>query len=618
MRITYNSVFILLVLLTFCNCQAKKERKRHKRAASKEISSQIASLKLRIEASQLLLANNPEQVDSVYDRINLPFRNPPEIQSTDQKLDTEFKIDFATNLVYNTAKQQNIRLYHRSYNGQLVGPTLRMKPGDSLFIQLMNQLPALVPSQPCDPYAPFPDSIDGNIIDSLRFNNTNLHVHGLHVSPMGHGDNVFVNLAPECNFQNRIGVPYEHAPGTFWYHPHVHGSTAIQVSSSMGGALIIEGGLDDQEQIKEMEEKVFVLQQMPYTPDTTGNIDNNRYVIEFLEGTTFGPGTWQKGIDSLSSGWHTTINGMTIPVIEMQSEEVQRWRFIHAGVRETINLKLGSLKGDTLIFEKLYAIAEDGIAYGYRSDVDSMILQPGYRADLLIQSTLEQGKSKDTLFLFDLETGALDGDNLESDKILAMVVLSAPNGNPVATQLPSSEDLAGYAPFPSLVDVPVTDSMQYVKFNIIPRKPKPALYQINGVSFNHENPPRTLTLNKIQEWTLTSGLAGHPFHIHINHFQVQQYFSRDSVTAPWVDQKIAPIWKDTYYVGQNDSIIMKTVYKNFIGDFVLHCHILDHEDQGMMQCVRIDSANTIIDFLDSRGIRFCGPEYSNSLSILTE
>ncbi|MFY0598593.1 MAG: multicopper oxidase domain-containing protein [Cyclobacteriaceae bacterium] len=600
-------MMVMLILMS-CGGTNNKTEKRPRAKISDRLQSEIQSIK-----------SNFKNASGNEDLIHLPFENPKEIVSSNGKLDTQFDIAFATNELYNTEVKSNISLRHRSYNGKLVGPTLRVKPGDSLLVNLVNNLPAYGKPEPCDPYVTHSDGVDPNYIDTMRFNRINLHTHGLHVSPMGQGDNIFVNLTPGCSFQNRIGIPTNHATGTFWYHPHVHGSTAIQVSSGMGGAIIIEGGLDTLDLIREMEEKIFVLQQMPYIPDSaSGNPD--RYAIKFLEDTTFGPGSWEAGIKN-GTGWRTTVNGQVLPVIEMESEEVQRWRFIHAGVRETINLRLARTVGDSIEFSLIYAIAQDGIAYGYRSDVDSMILQPGYRADLLIQEFLGD-VPQDTLYLVDGSSTELYGENNESSKVLAVIVLKPKSGKPIATTLPSSEMLTPYAPYPSLVDKEVTDLMEYVNFVIIPESWPEAndttRFQINGVAFDHLNPPRTLTLNKIQEWTLTSSLADHPFHIHVNHFQLMKKWHRSSPTDPWIEQEISHIWKDTYFVEQNDSIIIKTVYKDFIGDFVIHCHILDHEDQGMMQCVRVDSAGVINNYLLDNGIKFCGPEYNNSLSSLTK
>lgn len=599
LSICYLRLALLIFAISLLSCEKRDDRLSTK--ASPQLLRAIAELK-----RQNLSKSNDFDDPRLF---KLPFKNPPEVKSLNGVLNTDLDVRFTTSEVYNTVMDKNISLLHRSYNGRLVGPTLRLKPGDSMIVNLRNNLPVYQPSETCDPYLPIQDGIDPNYMDTLRFNNTNLHTHGLHVSPMAHGDNVFVNLNPGCHFQNRIEIPRNHAPGTFWYHAHLHGSTAIQVSSGMGGTILIEGGLDHQPDIRAMQEKLFVLQQIPYTPDTIGNPSSDRYAVKFIDGVTFGPTSWSTGISD-STGWRTTINGMTIPVIELQSTEAQRWRFVHAGVRETINLKLVREDGNQIIHEKLYAIAEDGIAYGYRDDVDSMILQPGYRADILVQTTHSGGNEADTLYLIDADSPVLDAvssNDRESEKVLAIVVIPKPEKSPVADKLPTSQELAEYAPYPSLVNTPVTADTEYVNF-VIRNVDDTTRFQINNVSFSHTNPPRLLNLNDVQQWTLTSSLGGHPFHIHINHFQIQKRFSNG------IEQPIKPKWKDTYFVPQTDSVIVKTVYKDFIGDFVLHCHILDHEDQGMMQCVRIDSANRIGKYLIDQGIQFCGPGYENSIS----
>lgn len=559
------------------------------------------------------------QLSGSEDLIFQPFQNPPEVSSIGTKLQTKLDIQFATNKLYNTSVKKNIELYHRSYNGQLVGSTWRIKPGDSLYVDLTNRLEDK--SCDSDPLDPKHDhGADMNKINPARFNITNLHVHGLHVSPSGHSDNVFVELNPGCDFQNRIGVPNNHAQGTFWYHGHVHGSTAIQVSSGMAGALIIEGGLDYVPEIQKMEEKIFVLQQMPYFKDSS----RGNYHIPFDESRTgnFGPGRWNRSAKSL--GWRTTINGQTIPVIEMAPGEVQRWRFIHAGVRETVNLQLFDKEGPKKLFpQNMHAIAEDGVAYGYMNEVKAMKLQPGYRADLLVKVPDNVG---DTLYLMDTgtkELGSLDDvPKKEAPKLLAMVILKNKTGD-IAMRLPNSKDLISLAPYASLVDEPTTADIEKVKFNIIPGSP--TKFQINDSSFHPAN-IRKLALNDVQDWHLTSGRGGHPFHIHVNHFQILEKYTRPCLEKDaegdcktydkkkWEKRPVHRLWKDTYFIPSIDSVIFRTVYKDFTGKFVIHCHILDHEDQGMMQSVEIlpDDGFNILS-----GITMCGKE-NDLVSILTK
>ena len=93
-------------------------------------------------------------------------------------------------------------------------------------------------------------------------NTTNLHTHGLHISPSNSSDNVLLKIEPGGRFQYRFDIPDDHQPGTFWYHAYVHGSTALQVANGMGGALIIEGGLDTLQAISAARERLFMFQQM--------------------------------------------------------------------------------------------------------------------------------------------------------------------------------------------------------------------------------------------------------------------------------------------------------------------------------------------------------------------
>ena len=113
------------------------------------------------------------------------------------------------------------------YNGGIPGPTLRLRAGDVLNIQLVN-----------------------NLVQA-----TNLHVHGLHVSPEGNGDNVFISVEPASGFDYEYRLPKDHPPGVYWYHPHHHGTVADQIFAGLFGAIIIE----DPEPIEVSAERVMVV-----------------------------------------------------------------------------------------------------------------------------------------------------------------------------------------------------------------------------------------------------------------------------------------------------------------------------------------------------------------------
>jgi FtsP/CotA-like multicopper oxidase with cupredoxin domain len=112
-----------------------------------------------------------------------------------------------------------VHLYLRSYEGGL-GPTLRMKPGETLKVRLVNDMPPnrdLMPNNPSHPH---------------QFNNTNFHFHGAHCSPSGIADNVMRSMVPGKSYDIEISLPEDHARGTYWYHPHHHGSADVQVRAA--------------------------------------------------------------------------------------------------------------------------------------------------------------------------------------------------------------------------------------------------------------------------------------------------------------------------------------------------------------------------------------------------
>jgi len=142
------------------------------------------------------------------------------------------KIVYTDGKIYNPATQTYDRVRLRSYNGTdvapdtpFVTPTIEAAPGNTVRIELDNQLPV-------DPAC---TSANTAMNTPHCFNGTNLHAHGLWVSPTGNGDNVLLSINPGAQFGYEYNIPRDHPAGTYWYHTHRHGSTALQVSSGMAG-----------------------------------------------------------------------------------------------------------------------------------------------------------------------------------------------------------------------------------------------------------------------------------------------------------------------------------------------------------------------------------------------
>lgn len=456
-----------------------------------------------------------------------PFRNPEERRASGGELATSLTTRFARNEI------GGIPVCLRSYEGKLVGPTLRAKPGDTLVIDFGNQLAAGV----CPGPPPEPRSLV-----------TNLHTHGLHVSPAGNSDNVLLELVPKQKFRFEIRIPKSHVAGTFWYHAHVHGSTAIQVSNGMSGALIVDGGerpsLDSVPEIrKAMErdrEKIFVFQQIPY--QQTGRVEAAQ-------------------LENFLTGWQgeTTINGQYEPVIRLRSGEVSRWRFIHSGIAASLNV--------TLDGHMLHEIALDGLPRGRLVSQRRIELQPGYRSDVLIQAGAPG--------IYKLRDAASDAASslqegvAEAEDILATVIIE-PGGERMA--LPTNAQLLPHA-LPPIPDAELQGPVQRIRFSIENNK-----FLINGREFDPAMPPRKLILGSANAWEISAANGNHPFHIHVNPFQVR--IQNEVGNTEWV-------WRDTFLVRGGQSFLARSRYETYIGRFVLHCHNLFHEDRGMMELVEV-------------------------------
>lgn len=534
------------------------------------------------------------------------FRNPPEVRPTSAGTRYTLEVRYGDNVIAGCA------VHLRSYNGMPVGPTIRAKPGDTLYLTLVNHLPEREDPHPQNP----PPSGHGQ---HFSFNITNLHTHGLHTAPQGseqaEGDNVLLEIPPGSTQKYEIHIPENHPSGTFWYHAHVHGATAIQVSSGMAGALLIEGGhhdhggLDSVPQIAKAQERIFVLQQFNYGPD--GRIENF---------TQPGDRNW------LSRG--VMVNGQLVPTIKMRPGEIQRWRLVHAGVEDNIHLSLDE--------HELYEIADDGITLGRSvkwpaaepiDGVRNPIVGPGYRLDVLVQAKpLRPGETRHEYFLRDLPLGPgksltaasaairlatrkeissateVLNEILEKPEfIIARVIVE---GEPTAAVLPSDVELQKHVPSAL---TPITDSeirrnpygTEQVKFTIDFRVCAPdgtcspnscdsevncALrFMINDKVYMSGDAGFRLKLGTASEWVVQGNLMPHPFHIHVNPFQVERL-----EPGPDGKPRKMTVWKDTFLLPPDDTTVtLRSRYTDFRGKFVLHCHILEHEDQGMMENVEI-------------------------------
>jgi FtsP/CotA-like multicopper oxidase with cupredoxin domain/peroxiredoxin len=496
------------------------------------------------------------------------------------------------------------------YNGQPVGPTITVKRGSTFCIHLKNTLQPIGTASPATIVA-FPPSINAEQPHDLCV--TNLHTHGLHVSPDGKADNVFQAIAPGSDFTFEYVLDGKHPAGTFWYHPHRHGSVAYQVSNGLAGALIVEGSpgdewhqaghydLEDIPEIKaasgDAHQKILVFQLYNYRigagnqsigridATTIYNIAPTAYNCDAITLTSADPTT-------NPTGQATAINGVLNPTIQIAPGEVQRWRLIHGGWDLDRFLCFVDDSDAPAADLKFHEIAVDGLATGDVEEKCTVELAPGQRSDVLIR--VPPDVPVNTVYhlkQFDVPGTAAPHSDPQEPLWLANIVIT---GAQQSMQLPDKHDPAVWAklqkcrPFEDIPPGELTPPPGGHNFTLrfaandgnanLPGGATPS-YLINGKTFLHQ-PPLQIPIGTAQEWNLIAGKSNHPFHIHVNPFQIVGYKHPGTAVRPM------NLWRDTLYIKEGEQYTIRSRFLDYVGDSVLHCHILDHEDQGMMMCLQ--------------------------------
>ncbi|HEX5715862.1 MAG TPA: multicopper oxidase domain-containing protein [Thermoanaerobaculia bacterium] len=379
------------------------------------------------------------------------------------------------------------------------------------------------------------------------------------------------------------------SPGTHWYHSHKHGSTSLNLFNGLAGAFIITDnsptGYDGKLQSfygGKLEEKVLVIQQF-----TT--------VLNLMSANTG------------ATGPPLAINGERVPAITMQPGQVQLWRMVNATVQGFVNAKFVTTGGAGIAFKQT---AQDGVQLAWKSYSDpqngkqAIELSPANRVDLLVQAPAEPG----CYVLQDAVLGPILNVTVKGDPV------SPAKGFPVAEgDYPiQPEFLADIDPSTVRLRREVTFGSQ--RAAAPPNGRSLRQFTIDGKQFVDQVINQVMLLDSAEEWTLystdnvnTANIVGHPFHIHINPFQIFEVFDPNTMTEPL---KLSPpfVWWDTFAIPQGKEVVgengekvvipgffkMRSRFVDFTGQFVQHCHILAHEDRGMMQLLEVVNNKTVL------------------------
>jgi FtsP/CotA-like multicopper oxidase with cupredoxin domain len=388
----------------------------------------------------------------------------------------------------------------------------------------------------------------------IRFTNrlaepTNLHFHGLHIPPTGKADDAFRTVEPGQTADYEFQIPEDHPGGLFWYHPHFHGLVAKQVFSGLAGTFVVRGAEDALPEFQTAQESILVLQD--FDLDRRGRVQEPQPMFRM----------WGR------EGSLITVNGREAQPLPLPKGGLLRLRLLNASPSRIYQLRLQD--------HPWYLAATDGLALAAPVERQEVLLAPGERADLLVPGN-QKPKDYQLLSLpYDRGITAMARDMGVSESpvskqpvLLGQVTYQSENG--IAT-LPSSFGQVEPLPEPDRVRGFVLDH------GIDPETQDPFL--INGRAFGHHRVDHQVKLGTVEDWVITNRAGmDHPFHIHTNAFQI---IERNGEPEPLL------AWKDVVNIAAYETVRIRIPFRDFAGKTVYHCHILDHEDQGMMGVIEM-------------------------------
>jgi suppressor of ftsI len=519
---------------------------------------------------------------------------------------------------YATTTISGYKMRTRTYNGRTHGPTIETRPGEILSFNVVNDLPKNPPEKVPKGRVLVPWYRDEMEAMSRRprryrlstvinvdnnphgFNTTNLHVHGIQTvphlfAPIGTSDPaaMMIEIEPGKSFRYDFPIPPDHPSGLYWYHPHKHGASDVQVTGGMAGLIVVRGPIDRVPEIAAAREIFMAVQTLDVNPSKS---DPSLYEREYKAYKT----PEQGGYDDETEFSMMTINGEGITWIDnvtgdykplgtpewrVAPGEVVRLRILNGTGYYGLVLALPGFEAWQIGFDgvNLLEATEKDISGTGVTIVDPnnvltspvQLLSPANRVELLLRAPSTPG----TYTLSSLATqGLTDRVKQPPKSDLARFVVA---GTPVTMAIPTKLPVPRRE-YPSVQDDEIVAKRTFL-FSFSPSTTILIGFEfpVNGELYEMSKCPTTVKVGTCEEWRIESSdvVNAHPFHLHTNSFEV--------VAINDVPVNPVQIW-DTFMLpqqtdGKNGSITIRIRFKQWQGKDVFHCHILPHEDTGMMQ-----------------------------------
>jgi len=391
------------------------------------------------------------------------------------------------------------------YNGDYAGPVLHVRAGDLVHIRLVNALP----------------------------DSTNLHFHGMRVSPLNHGDNMHLAVQPGGAIDYVFRVPSDHPPGLFWYHDHLHGMAERHVMAGLSGTLVVDGFARQFGGLDGIRQKLFVLKDEAPAP---------------CPETLQAPGLHCRVL---------SVNGQAAFSGTMRPGETQLWRIANEGANRTLHLTLDGVQ--------LRIIGRDGLPTTRAEDTKTLDIMPASRMDALVTAGMPGVAHFTAQHVL---TG--EGEHVSTSRDLGTVTIA---GDAMTATAPTIQ-------FPAQLDLR-THKIDATRTIVFSENPGASIYFIDGRIFDHARLDLRVPLGNVEEWTVQNKTQDfHEFHIHQLGFQVVDVNGEPQAFAGYVDDVDVPAMGEV-------KIILPFTDPVMVGTFMFHCHVLKHEDAGMMANIEV-------------------------------
>ncbi|MGP6159049.1 MAG: multicopper oxidase family protein [Vulcanimicrobiaceae bacterium] len=443
------------------------------------------------------------------------------------------------------------------WQGQETAPTIRVHPGDTIHLHYINNLPLYC----------------GVGVVS----NSNLHFHGLSSAPLAPGDEVIAtNAAPGSAVDYTIAINPDQPPGLYFYHAHPHLLTTWEVGNGMAGMIVVEGIADEIPSLAGLRERVIVLRDIPDDPTYVAQTIR-RMVLARRQGQ--GENTNNTDPCAAESGFQTTINGLPSATIGIRPGELQLWRILNGSGHRHFDL---TIPGSTMTL-----VAVDGVPLGDyagaaspQQTLSDVVIPPAGRAEVVVTGPFSPAplisKCYDSGATGDVDPEVTFGELADDG-----------GGTGAKVSVRVARPLGLRRPRLYRQPLPAPAAKRFIALEESGSK-----FYIDGTQYDPSAPPTIVAhAGTVEEWTIDNVTGEvHAFHTHQVHFIVE---STNGIPEP------APYWRDVVDVPpplrgtdpENAPSTMKILVDfrdpTIRGTFLFHCHILDHEDGGMMAKIQV-------------------------------